>query len=119
MHLKRGMAERAGFEPAVHLSAYTRLAGEHLRPTRSPLRDPAFGGIPITFNFQLQIFRPWRNTNRYMLIVTGKMCPANFLAEGVGFEPTSPFGETVFKTAAIDHSAIPPRSRLRRDTVNP
>jgi hypothetical protein len=33
---------------------------------------------------------------------------ANFLAEGVGFEPTSPFGETVFKTAAIDHSAIPP-----------
>ena len=30
------------------------------------------------------------------------------LAEGVGFEPTSPFGETVFKTAAIDHSAIPP-----------
>ena len=33
------MAERAGFEPAVHLSAYTRLAGEHLRPTRSSLRD--------------------------------------------------------------------------------
>ncbi|MBP1715532.1 MAG: hypothetical protein H6Q42_3735, partial [Deltaproteobacteria bacterium] len=33
---------------------------------------------------------------------------AKFLAEGVGFEPTSPFGETVFKTAAIDHSAIPP-----------
>jgi hypothetical protein len=32
----------------------------------------------------------------------------NFVAEGVGFEPTSPFGETVFKTAAIDHSAIPP-----------
>ena len=30
------------------------------------------------------------------------------MAEGVGFEPTSPFGETVFKTAAIDHSAIPP-----------
>ena len=30
------------------------------------------------------------------------------VAEGVGFEPTSPFGETVFKTAAIDHSAIPP-----------
>ena len=36
---------------------------------------------------------------------------ANFLAEGVGFEPTSPFGETVFKTAAIDHSAIPPGIR--------
>ena len=35
------LAERAGFEPAVHLSAYTRLAGEHLRPTRSSLRDRA------------------------------------------------------------------------------
>ena len=34
-----------------------------------------------------------------------------FLAEGVGFEPTSPFGETVFKTAAIDHSATPPLAR--------
>ncbi len=38
------------------------------------------------------------------------------MAEGVGFEPTSPFGETVFKTAAFDLSAIPPRSRLWRDT---
>ena len=26
------MAERAGFEPAVQVSPYTRLAGEHLRP---------------------------------------------------------------------------------------
>jgi hypothetical protein len=36
------------------------------------------------------------------------MHPTWCMAEGVGFEPTSPFGETVFKTAAIDHSAIPP-----------
>ena len=26
------MAERVGFEPTVHLSAYTHLAGEHLQP---------------------------------------------------------------------------------------
>ena len=45
------------------------------------------------------------------------MHPAWCMAEGVGFEPTSPFGETVFKTAAIDHSAIPPRIRLRRITI--
>ena len=32
------------------------------------------------------------------------------MAEGVGFEPTSPFGEAVFKTAALNHSAIPPQS---------
>ena len=32
----------------------------------------------------------------------------NFLPEKVGFEPTGPFGPTVFKTAAIDHSATSP-----------
>ena len=28
-------------------------------------------------------------------------------AEGEGFEPPEPHGSTVFKTAAIDHSATP------------
>ena len=31
-----------------------------------------------------------------------------YLAEEVGFEPTEPCGSTVFKTAAFNHSAIPP-----------
>ena len=30
------------------------------------------------------------------------------VAEGVGFEPTDPFGSPVFKTGAINHSTIPP-----------
>lgn len=30
------------------------------------------------------------------------------VAERVGFEPTGPFGPPVFKTGAIDHSAISP-----------
>ena len=34
------------------------------------------------------------------------------MAEGVGFEPTDPYGSPVFKTGPIDHSGIPPnRSR--------
>ena len=33
------------------------------------------------------------------------------VAEGVGFEPTEPLGSTVFKTAAIDHSATLPVER--------
>jgi hypothetical protein len=33
-----------------------------------------------------------------------------FLAEGVGFEPTELLHSTVFKTAALNHSAIPPFS---------
>ena len=31
------------------------------------------------------------------------------MAEGEGFEPPKPFGSAVFKTAAIDHSANPPK----------
>jgi hypothetical protein len=31
------------------------------------------------------------------------------MTEGVGFEPTVPFGTTVFKTASFDHSDIPPQ----------
>jgi len=31
------------------------------------------------------------------------------MAEGVGFEPTVPCSTAVFKTAALNHSATPPR----------
>jgi hypothetical protein len=34
------------------------------------------------------------------------------MAEGVGFEPTEPFGSPVFKTGAIDHSTTPPLGKL-------
>ena len=33
------------------------------------------------------------------------------LADGVGFEPTSPCGLAVFKTAALSHSATHPAAR--------
>ena len=34
-----------------------------------------------------------------------------FIAEREGFEPPEPCGSTVFKTAAIDHSAISPEKQ--------
>ena len=37
------------------------------------------------------------------------------MAEGVGFEPTEPFGSPVFKTGAIDHSTTPPVRCRGRD----
>ena len=37
---------------------------------------------------------------------------AGLLAEGEGFEPPVTFATTVFKTAAINRSAIPPRRAL-------
>ena len=35
-----------------------------------------------------------------------------YVAEREGFEPPEPLSSTVFKTAAIDHSAISPSSQL-------
>lgn len=35
-----------------------------------------------------------------------------FSAEKEGFEPPEPFSSTVFKTAAIDRSAISPRAKV-------
>ena len=32
--------------------------------------------------------------------------------EGVGFEPTDPFGSPVFKTGAINHSTTPPYASM-------
>ena len=41
------------------------------------------------------------------------------LAETEGFEPPKPFGLTVFKTAAIDHSAISPLQKYKiSESVN-
>ena len=34
------------------------------------------------------------------------------MAEGEGFEPPEAFTSTVFKTAAIDHSATPPEAHI-------
>ena len=34
------------------------------------------------------------------------------VAEGVGFEPTELLHSTVFKTAALNHSAIPPKRNI-------
>ena len=36
------------------------------------------------------------------------------MAEGVGFEPTLPFGKPVFKTGALNRSATPPADVLYR-----
>lgn len=44
----------------------------------------------------------------------GKGPSGKAMAEGEGFEPPEPRGSTVFKTAAIDHSATPPVASIRR-----
>ena len=83
------MAEREGFEPSVEVSPYTRLAGEHLKPTRSSLR------LGLAISDQVVDFYA-------AMILRG------FMAEGEGFEPPFPGRKAVFKTAALSHSAIPP-----------
>ena len=39
------------------------------------------------------------------------------MAEEEGFEPPVPCGTVVFKTTAIDHSAIPPRAKVAEETI--
>ena len=39
------------------------------------------------------------------------------MAEGVGFEPTEVLPSTVFKTAAFDHSAIPPSNDVYAESL--
>ena len=50
-----------------------------------------------------------------MPLKTHNLLVINKMAEGVGFEPTEPFGSPVFKTGAIDHSTTPPVLCRERD----
>ena len=60
-----------------------------------------FRALFMRFGPQHRCFPP-KGTRR-------EKCP-DWLAEGVGFEPTRPFwGLTVFKTAGFNHSPTPPR----------
>ena len=64
------MAEREGFEPSVGYNPHTRLAGEHLQPTRSPLRPKKYsmcgGGSRIRTHgtFVQRFSRPPPSTTR-------------------------------------------------------
>ncbi len=48
-------------------------------------------------------------TGVFLNIHKGNRSVLRQLAEGEGFEPPEPFDSAVFKTAALNHSAIPPR----------
>jgi hypothetical protein len=87
------LAERPGFEPGVHLSTYTRLAGEHLRPTRSPLRSADPDGLAFS---------------------NGCKGRKRTVAEGVGFEPTSPgCGRNGFQDRRLQPLGHPSPALLR------
>ena len=80
---------------------------------RSPSLASSVGRIPK--NASLERFCPaGRNSTSSVQILLTEMKNARGhracvdLAEEVGFEPTEPCGSTVFKTAAFNHSAIPP-----------
>ncbi len=84
------LAEREGFEPSVRGKPDNCLAGSPVQPLQhlsagrpSAHSTPGQDDVP-----------PGARTGS--------------LAEGVGFEPTRGLPLAVFKTAAFDHSAIPP-----------
>jgi hypothetical protein len=138
-----GMAEGRGFEPPVRFYPYNRLAGGCLKPARPPLRKTVAAGLWARQTGDCSMF--WRGCGgrfggssgiwRRCRDHVGPAAPggasgpggetptpgrrgahaAKKMAEGVGFEPTEPYGSTVFKTAPFNHSGSPPlRQHLTR-----
>jgi hypothetical protein len=67
-----------------------------------------FDLIPFLISFGLSKNKKPRKMKRfYGVLVSFEF----FSAESEGFEPPEPRGSTVFKTAAIDHSANSPRQK--------
>jgi hypothetical protein len=66
-------------------------------------------------------FAPFGPRNRHFWPKGTKRAKSpDWLAEGVGFEPTRPFwGLTVFKTAGFNHSPTPPKSELLYCNLRP
>lgn len=82
------MAETVRFELTVPLAGYDALARRWIRPLSHVSKKSIS-----------------------MSCLKLEMVALKKVAEDTGFEPAEPFGSTVFKTAAIDHSANPPNSR--------
>jgi len=80
-----------------------------------PLKGPWFGAPPRTspngyasadakyIQFHPTFYEKWGLRPPFLI---------KTMAEVVGFEPTRTYALTVFKTAAIDHSATPPEKTL-------
>ena len=63
------------------------------------------------FKFSVFCFAFSSNLGYYQLYFLIVIVTTMIMAEREGFEPPEPFGSMVFKTTAIDHSAISPDSK--------
>ena len=96
------LAEREGFEPSEGFKPFNGLANRPVKPLR-----------------HLSVHCVTRESSDCSASHDGVNQNAD-VAEGEGFEPSSPCGLPVFKTGAINHSAIPPRGpgeTLRRGVI--
>gem|GEM_PF-2421435 len=94
----RVMAERGGFEPPVHLlRAYIRLAGEPIRPLWH-----------LSTHSGISFRKPGAENIYYLLFLFPYLFPVHYTWRREQDSNPRTFRLTVFKTAAIDHSAIPP-----------
>jgi hypothetical protein len=92
------MAVRTGLEPAT-LGVTGRYSNQLNYRTKF--------GADVSTSLHQSVFRELINHIRHFSSTLFLKNKETF-AEAVGFEPTEPFSSTVFKTAAIDHSAKPP-----------
>ena len=67
------------------------------------------GRAPVSGPYWIKVWDPlWANQTFILFYIVISMYYFEIMAVGEGFEPPEPFGSTVFKTAAFDHSATPP-----------
>jgi hypothetical protein len=101
---------RGGYKPP------TRFPVAFLRPARTPLRTDNRREKPVPKRMaEREGFEPSVQFYPYNRLAGGCLQPARpplprFLAEGAGFEPAGRRRPAVFKTAAFNRSAIPPRN---------
>jgi hypothetical protein len=92
----------------VHMDAAGRGAGDNRSKEVSGKGNQKVTSLGALF---AHFGTPWRTRGESPERLGIAIIPLNIrekMAEGVGFEPTEPFGSPVFKTGAIDHSTTPP-----------
>jgi hypothetical protein len=102
------MAGGAEFEPVVPFQKgdCARAVWRKLGQIKHYCERSPFS--PVHFRAACSKFGP--ELTHFCICRSGESKPADWMAEGVGFEPTRPFwGLTVFKTAGFNRSPTPPR----------
>ena len=105
----RGAPAMAFMAPLLPGSWYDPISGRGTKNKRPAFRRALDFSVAERMGFEPMVeFYPHTRLAGEHLQPARSSLRMGGVAEGVGFEPTEVLPSTVFKTAAFDHSAIPP-----------